>query len=81
MLIEVFLGKLMKLDGSNLADARAARDFSVHFINFQGRIQDFPEGRQLPKWVSKPIILQIFAENYMKMKESGLPRAPTWIQQ
>ena len=33
-------------------------------------------GRQLPKWVCKPIILQIFAENCMKMKESGLPTAP-----
>ena len=43
---------------------------------------DFTEGggRQLPKWVCKPIILHFFAENCMKMKEfwmgTRVPGAP-----
>ena len=39
----------------------------------QWRIQDFPEGsgRQFPNWVCQPIILQLFAENCMKIHEFG----------
>ena len=38
---------------------------------YQWRIQDFPRGGQLPKWVCLPIFS---AENCMKMKEFGPPR-------
>ena len=52
---------------------RYSQQFLLNILNI---IQDFPRGgggHQLPKWVYLFIIVIIFAENCMKMKEFGTP--------
>ena len=47
------------------------RILTISSFGIQWRIQDFPQGgAPTPK---SAIIFQIFAENYMKMKEFGPP--------
>ena len=36
------------------------------------RIQDVGGGRQLPKWVCKPIILRIFVKKCMEVKSANV---------